>query len=150
MRSPARRVLSAALLLGLPFSLGAQASGDVVVRVQVVDSVNVAVSGADVSIFEGLTDVRARGVTDDHGRTTLIIKRDDSQRELIARKIGFARASMFFRPQRDTIGVRVVMHRPAQQLEAVKVTEREDAKRKSYHVDADEIAASTRPILDGM
>lgn len=146
-----RRVLAIAGLATLPAAAAAQARKDVVVvRVQVVDTLRAPVSGADVSIYEGLLDVRAAGVTDDAGRVTLTIKRDDGQRELITRKIGFARSSLFFHPSLDTLSYVVTMHRPLQRLEAVQVTEREDVKRKSYHLDADDIANAKRTILDGM
>lgn len=141
-------VVVAGLLI---FAIEARAQqADVVVRVRVIDSANAPVGGADVSIVQGLKDVRASGVTDAAGVHFLHILRDSGQRELVARKIGFARANMFFFPRRDTIVLTVTMHRVVQKLETVKVSEREDLKRKSYHVDADEIENATRPILDGL
>jgi hypothetical protein len=44
----------------------------------------------------------------------------------------------------------MVLHRATQQLPTVSVTAEQDLRRKHYHVDADEIAASTRPIIDGL
>ena len=40
------------------------------------------------------------------------------------------------------------MQHSVQQLEAVAVTEKQDVARKSYHIDADDIANSTRTIVD--
>jgi hypothetical protein len=152
MRRGLPPVLAAFLAAFLAVSLGAQVpqAPSVVVRARVVDSANVPIAGAEVSVLEGLKDVRATGLTDAAGRITLIIMRGEGQRELVARKIGLARSGTFFRPQRDTVSLQIAMHRVVQALEAVKVNAREDVKRKSYHVDADEIANSERLIIDGM
>lgn len=145
-----RRVVPALLLAVCAAAAGAQSGPLSTIKVRVVDSVNGPIAGAEVTVVEGLHDVIAAGTSDAAGRVTLQVKRADAQRELIARKIGLTRASMFFRPSRDSVGLLVYMHSPVRILETMQVTAREDVKRKSYHVDADDIAASNRPIFDGM
>jgi hypothetical protein len=129
---------------------GAQQAEDVVVRVRVVDSAKVPVALADLSVRLGLRDVQAQGTTDESGVRLLRVTRSTEQHELIVRRIGFLRASHFFAPSSDTTDLTITLSRQAQSLPTVKVNEREDPKRKSYHTDADEIANSSRLILDGM
>jgi hypothetical protein len=138
------------LLLAAPTALYAQAAPPVTIRLRVIDTASVPVAGADVAIMADLKEARATAVTDARGLATLTVPGGNAQREAVARKIGFARTSMFFVAHHDSIALTLVLRRPVQQLEAVKVTEREDVKRKSYHLDADDIANSKRPILDGM
>jgi hypothetical protein len=149
-----RRALAGAFVV-LPTVAFGQALPDVagrpaVIKVQLVDSANVAVQGAEISVVEGLKNVLGSGTTNARGRVDVSVGRGSTQLEVVARKIGLARASIYVRANRDTIPVLLTMHRPVQQLGAVEVTAREDVKRKSYHVDADEIAAFNRPLVDGM
>jgi hypothetical protein len=142
--------LAAITALAAPSWAAAQVHDSVVVKVQIVDSANVAISGVGITIMEDLHATVASGTTNDRGRVDIKIRRSLDQRELIARKIGLARGSSFFRANRDTIPVLMTMQRAAQQLAPVAINEREDVKRKSYHTDADEIAAFDRPLIDGM
>ena len=48
---------------------------------------------------------------------------------------------------RDTLTVLFSMNRIAQPLEAVRISAREDAARKSYYIDNEEIANSDRPLF---
>jgi hypothetical protein len=125
-------------------------AADVVIEVHVLDAHNVAVPGADVSIVRGLNDVVAHGTTDDAGRRRLAVPRSTDPVQVVVRKIGFTRADEFVVPSRDTIVARLVLHDAPQALPAVTVTAQEDLKRKRFHVDADDIAASKRPIVDAL
>jgi hypothetical protein len=125
-------------------------ASDIVVDVFVVDAHNVAVPGADVSIVRELNKVAAHGVTDDNGRRRLTISRSAQPFQIIARKIGFERGDQFLVPVHDTITARIVLHPAPQALPGVTVTAEENLKRLRYHVDADDIASSDRPILDAL
>jgi hypothetical protein len=149
MRLPLAR-LAVLAMVAAPSWAAAQGPDSVVVKVQIVDSANVAIAGVGVTIMEDLHAAIANGTTNNRGRVDVKIPRSPDQRELVARKIGLARGSSFFRANRDTIPVLMTMQRTAQQLAPVAINEREDVKRKSYHTDADEIAAFDRPLIDGM
>jgi hypothetical protein len=115
----------------------------------VVDTTGAGVTDVDVAVLRGLNTVAARGTTDETGQRTLAIPRD-GEYQIVVRRIGFQRADQFFHADRDSIALRMVLHRSTQQLPTVSVTAEQDLRRKHYHVDADEIAASTRPIIDGL
>lgn len=143
-------VVCAALGLLAPVA-AAQRSRDVVIRVRVVDTANAPVSAADVSVVKGLQDLLGAGVTDDRGVRSLTVPRRDGDYQVVVRKIGYQRTERFFAaPSGDTTTFQIVLSRTVQTLPTVKVTAAEDLKRKSYHADADDIATSTRPILDAM
>jgi hypothetical protein len=143
------RSLLAAFVLGSPLS--AQSTHPARVEVIVRDSAGGPLSGAEASIVQGVKDSRAGGTTDDRGRVALTISdvgsaHDDYQ--LVVRKIGFSRSERFFRFQRDTVVLDITLRRVPQELTPVVVTEQEDVKRKSYHIDAEAIANSDRVLID--
>ena len=128
----------------------AQATGTARVEIVVRDTSGSGVAGAEVAIIRGLKEARASGLTDERGRVALSMAgiaspRDDYQ--LVARKIGFLRAERFFRVTGDSLDFEIVLRRVAQ-LSPVVVTVEQDLKRKSYHVDADEIANTDRVMID--
>jgi hypothetical protein len=112
----------------------------------------VAVSGAQVTVIQGLRDVVAQGPTDAAGRRVLLLPPPaDTARgfELDVRKLGFERATRYVRPRLDdTVSLIIVLSRTAQTLDTMRVTEQEDVKRRNYHVGADEIASSSRFLGD--
>jgi hypothetical protein len=132
-------------------SLGAQASRQLVVRVRVVDSAGAPISGADVSILRGLQQILGNGATDDRGSRFFVVPREEGAYQATARRIGYTRTDRFFAaPKNDTISLQLEMRTTAQTLAPVAISAREDVKRKSYHIDADEIAATSRPIFDAL
>lgn len=135
------------IMAALPCALAAQ---ETVVRVRVVDSTGTPVANADVSALRGLNTVVAGGPTDSAGRRTFSISRDGGEYQVIARRIGFQRGEQFFSAARDTISVRLVLRATPRALPTVRVTAQEDIKRRAYHIDADQIADSKRPIMDGL
>jgi len=128
----------------------AAAAQETVVRVRVVDSTGTPVANADVSALRGLNTVVAGGPTDSAGRRTFNIPRDGSDYQVVARRIGFTRGEQFFAASRDTLTIRLVLRATPRALPAVQVTAQEDIKRRAYHLDADQIATSTRTIIDGL
>ena len=135
------------LMLALPCMAAAQ---ETVVRVRVVDTTGSPMVNADVAALRGLNTAVAGGSTDSAGRRTFNIPRDGGEYQVVARRIGFQRGEQFFTASRDTVSVRIVIRATPRALPAVQVTAQEDIKRRAYHLDADQIAGSTRPIIDGL
>ncbi len=107
-------------------------------------------AGADVAVVRGTSQTIAHGTTDASGRSTLALQRADEPQELRVRKIGFDRGFRFFSlGLADTLTLDLRLTRAVVSLAPVTVTAAEDLKRKSYHLDADDIENSSRPIIDG-
>ena len=149
----ARRVTCVRALALLATAAGTTASAQVVrppltVSVRVVDTSAVGVGGADVSIVQGLNDARANGVTDARGLVSLTIPEADGNYQIIARKIGFLRAADFFHARPGPLTFEIVMRRAVQSLAPVEVNAKENVTRKSYFIDADEIARHADELID--
>ena len=148
-------VLSFALLDALTAAhpLGAQATDarrtPTTVRVHVADSAGVPIADAEVTLLRGLREAVATARTSASGDHDFIVELDSSDYSVVARKIGFARGDRFFSAERGTVDARVTMKRIDGTLPAVTVTA-VDVKRKSYHIDADEIAEATTYISDAL
>src|SRR5581483_3291328 len=125
-----------------------QRRADVSIEIRVVDTANKPLAGADVSLIRGVNQVAANGVTDETGRRRLSVPRSTDALDVVVRKIGYTRADRFVIPSADGIVVTVALHEAPHALPTVNVTAAEDLKRKRYHIDADDIAASTRPIIN--
>jgi hypothetical protein len=129
--------------------VSARAQRDAIVRVRVVDSAGAPVANAEVSALRGLTTVVPGGPTDSLGRRSFTVPHG-SDYEVIARRIGYQRGAQFFSAVHDSVGIRIVLHAAAATLPVVSVTAQQDIKRRAYHLDADDIASSKRPIIDGL
>jgi hypothetical protein len=138
--------LSIAALIPLASARGQQG---VLVRVRVVDSAGAPVANAEVSALRGLTTIVSGGPTDSLGRRSFTVPHGAGY-EVVARRIGYERGQQFFSAIQDSVGVRIVLRTTPANLPAVSVTAQQDIKRRAYHLDADDIAASKRPILDGL
>ncbi len=119
-----------------------------VVSVHVIDSTGIAIEGADAAVLVGLSDSKAAGTTDPSGRASLTVTEPRGEYQLVVRKIGYNRSDQFFRGTSGRLSFDVVMHRNTQALAPVRVTAREDIKRKSYFIDADEIAKHADELID--
>ncbi len=119
-----------------------------VVSVHVIDSTGVAIEGADAAVLVGLSDSKAAGTTDPSGRASLTVMEPRGDYQLVVRKIGYNRSDQFFRGAPGRLSFDVVMHRNTQALAPVRVTAREDLKRKSYFIDAEEIAKHADELID--
>jgi hypothetical protein len=119
-----------------------------IVNVHVVDSTGTAIEGADAAVLVGLSDLKATGSTDPSGRVSLSVPEPTGDYQLVVRKIGYNRSDQFFPGKRGRLTFDVVMRRTAQSLAPVRVTAREDLKRKSYFIDADEIAKHADELID--
>jgi hypothetical protein len=148
------RAMRALRFIIIVFSLGrlaaAQAPRRLEIRVRVTDTAGTPIPDASVSVMRG-SSALASGPTDELGRRSLSIERSDGDLEIVVRKIGFERNGRFVRPTAsDTLALPFMLRRTVQTLETVSVKASEDVKRKAYHLDADDIANSTRPLFDGM
>lgn len=131
---------------------GAQSTSRAVVRVSARDSSGVPVQKAELTLVRGLRDVVARGTTDDEGQGTLIVPdvKDSTDYEVVMRRIGYPRTDRFFSiGPRDTAKVELIVAHPTPTLAAVKVTAEADVRRKSYYLDADDIANSDWHFVTG-
>jgi len=142
-------VCATTLLVSVGRVAGAQAATQTVVRTFVVDSAGAAVTHAELTVLRGLAGVVAGATTDRFGRATLRFQGEAGDYDLVVRKIGYARSDRFFSVDaRDTLSLSVVVPPPiAPVLDPVKVTARADLKTRVYSIDADAIAASTRPLF---
>jgi hypothetical protein len=119
------------------------------VIVHVRDTTRAPVPGAEIAVMRGLNDARAVATTDERGRAVLsIAAAGDADYGLIVRKIGFVRADRFFHAKTDSIAFDIVLQPVVRELETVVVTAEQDIRRKSYHIDADEIEKSSAVLLD--
>ena len=132
----------------VPWCLAAQSPVRVVV--QVFDTTRTPVGGAQVVVMRGLNDARAIASTDERGRAVLSVPRvaGDADYGLVVRKIGFVRTDRFFQASRDSVAFDLVLQPVVRALEAVVVTAERDVRRKSYHIDADEIERSSAVLFD--
>ena len=119
------------------------------IRVQVADSLGVPLADAEVTILRGLKQVVSTARTDGMGEHSFIVDLDSSDYSVVARKIGYARGDRFFAAEKATQTARVTMKRLEGTLPTVNVTA-VDLKRKSYHIDADEIAGALVNVNDGL
>jgi hypothetical protein len=119
-----------------------------VVSVHVIDSTGIGIESADVGVLIGLSESKATGTTDPSGHASLTVAEPRGDYQLVVRKIGYNRSDQFFRGTSGRLSFDVVMHRNTQALAPVRVTAREDLKRKSYFIDADEIAKHADELID--
>jgi carboxypeptidase family protein len=147
---PAGRFVAFALCCSaLSRPLVGQAPQGVTVVVRVSDSTNAPVADADVSVVRGVANVVAHTTTNAAGRARLSVPPGEANLQLVARKIGYQPLYRFFTsPRADSTTLAVTLSRTVAVLAPVNVTANEDLKRKSYHLDADDIANSNRAMID--
>ncbi len=126
----------------------APAGPPLVISVHVIDSGRVAIEGADVAVLVGLSQSKASGATDQSGHVSLTVTHPEGDYQLVVRKIGYNRSDEFFHGKPGRLAFEVIMQRTPQSLAAVRVTAQEDLKRKSYFIDADEIAQHSDILYD--
>src|SRR5262249_49627877 len=126
-----------------------QAPTSVVVTVRIVDSANAPVADADVSVVRGIANVVAHTATNAAGNARLTVPGGEANLQLVARKIGYQPLYRFFTsPKADSTAMSLTLSRTIATLATVTVNAQEDLKRKSYHIDAEELENSDRTILD--
>jgi hypothetical protein len=154
MKSQIRALILATLVAGPAAALGAQAKATDVrrdpalVRVQVMDSTGTPIEGAEVSLMRGLRTVLATARTNQAGEHEFLVDRDSTDYSVVARKVGYARGDRFIAVEKAAMDARVIM-RQLPSLPAVTVTA-VNLKRKSYHLDADDIASSETHVNDAL
>jgi hypothetical protein len=142
-----RRILL--VLAACPLLATAQ-SPSVSIAIRVVDSANAPVPDADVSVVQSVSATLAHAVTASNGRTRLTVPRVTGELQLAVRRIGFQRAYRFFTlTAADSVSLTLSLQRTIVSLAPVTISAQEDLRRKSYHLDADDIENSTRAMIDG-
>lgn len=120
------------------------------VRVHVVDTADAPVASAEVSAVHGLNAVLVRATTDSRGSARVVVARDGDELQIAVRRLGFRRGAQFIHPDTDSLVITIRLERTAIELAPVHVTAQEDIKRKHFHISAEEIEASSRPIVSGL
>lgn len=145
-----RRCLILVGLLACAPVLGAQAPATppIGIEIHVRDSAGVALAGVDVAVVHGLSDNLAAAQTDTRGVARLrFVPTGVGVDELVIRKVGYLRVDRYLGTPRDSLTLDITLQRAPATLDPVVVTAEQDVKRKSYHIDADEIAKSDRQIV---
>lgn len=137
-----------ALVGTAPGRSDAQETRAFTIGVDVRDTANAPIAGASVAVVRGLSEILAAAATDDSGRVSLHAVTSSGDLQVVVRKIGFERSDRFFRAGSESISFSIIMRPTVQQLETVRVTAEQSLKRRSYHIDADEIAAHSDQLLD--
>ena len=137
----------AAFVVAGATAIRAQTAPSVLV-VRVTGSEATPISGVDISVMRDMRTVVAQSNTDGAGRHAFKLEHQDGSLEIVARKIGFVRGDRFFTLGRDTTLISIVLQRAVQSLETVRVSAQEEAKHKSYFVDA-YVIANSDPVEDG-
>src|SRR4029078_2014629 len=135
----------ALLFAAVPGTVRSQSATRAVVRVSARDSSGVPMQRGELTVVHGLRDIVARGTTDDEGQGTLIVPdvKDSTDYQVVMRRIGYPRTDRFFSVgPRDTAKIELIVGHPTPPLAPVKVTAEADVLRKSYYLDADDIANS--------
>jgi hypothetical protein len=120
------------------------------VRVHVSDSLGVPVGDAEVTLMRGLKEVIATARTNAGGDHEFIVDLDSTDYSIVARKVGYKRGDRFIAVERGMVSAPVVMKQIQGGLPSVTVTAAADLRRKSYHIDADDIAASKTVVNDAL
>jgi hypothetical protein len=126
----------------------AQDTARTLVRIRLSDSTGLRIADAQMAIIRGLHDTVATGLASAAGEWSARVPRSTAPYQLVARKIGFNRLQRFFMATGDSIILPIRVGRIVQSLAPVVVSEKEDAKRKSYFIDSDDIVNSPRPLND--
>ena len=99
-------------------------------------------------MIQGINTVRASGTTDAAGRVSLSIPDASGDYQISVRKIGYTRGDHFFHAASAPSSVDVVMRQPVRIAQRVQVTEQGNVKKRSYFIDADEIAQHADILFD--
>jgi hypothetical protein len=127
-----------------------QAPASVTIAIRVVDSANAPVAGADLSVVRDVSASLAHGTTNTAGHARLSMLRSAGDLQLAVRKIGYQRSYRFFTlPAADSMVLEIRLLRSVVSLAPVTISAKEDLRRKSYHLDADDIENSSRAMIDG-
>ena len=156
LRSVARVVTASAIAADVALAgatiAGAQSPARATIHVTAHDSSGAPVTGAELTVIQGLNDVLAHGTTDSVGQARIVVPglKEKSDLEVVMRKIGYVRGDQFFTTNpRDLVDLTITVPNPKSTLATVKVTAKVDPKWKSYHLSADDIANSNLPLTDG-
>jgi hypothetical protein len=120
------------------------------VRVHVSDSLGAPIADAEVALMRGLKEVIATARTNAGGDHEFVVDLDSTDYSIVARKVGYRRGDRFIAVERNLVIAPVVMKQIQGSLPSVTVTAAADLRRKSYHIDADDIASSKTYVDDAL
>lgn len=147
-----RTVFAAAVLAVLATSVGAQATDartpPSLVRVTVADFKGIGVADAEVTLMLGLKTVVAKARTNAEGAHAFVINLDSTDYSVVVRKNGYARGDRFFAALSTTLDVAVTLNRA--ESESAEETDAKQRRQRSYHIAADEIAATDAPLASAV
>jgi hypothetical protein len=142
--------IAVAAALAAPPASAQQAGVGFAVRVTVTDSAGKSIELAEVLVRSGRRVV-ATARTSSTGSATIAFAADSATAEVVVRKLGFRPANRFVRlVPGDTATIAMVLGSTVQTLGEVQVTARESTRRRSYFLDSETIANSTRPIRSAL
>lgn len=131
----------------------AQTPGRATIRATIVDSTGAPISGAQFVLIRALRQPVRVARSDSAGRLAFAVELDDTIYTVLVRKIGFADlAGPLAVAAGDTADLRITLLRNAgaAMLDTVRVHASRHVLSSDYHLSAADIAASTRPLLDGL
>jgi hypothetical protein len=150
MRHSNLLVCAIGLAVVLTPRLSAAQSRTITIRVLATDSTGAPIADADVSLVRGLNAVLAHGTTNVTGKRQLVLSRAEGDYQVVVRKVGYTRSDLFFTvAARDTLSFDVRVARALAVLDTVTVNAESAIRLREYHINADQIANSSRAVADG-
>jgi hypothetical protein len=139
--------------VGSTAALGAQTPGGATIRATIVDSTGAPIAGAQFVLIRALREPVQVTRSDTAGRLAFTIEPQDSVYTVLVRKIGFADlAGPLTLTRGDTAQLRITLLRnmSVAVLDTVRVREARRVLSTDLYLSAADIAASMRPLLDGL
>jgi hypothetical protein len=128
----------------------AQTPTTVHLRVLVNDSSGKRVAAADVAVLHGLRDVVGHATTDASGNASINVSTTGDNYNVVVRKIGYNRADNFVHLGIDSVArLEITLMHAVAALPTVAVTAEQSRKMRDYHLTADDLENSGRPVIDG-
>ena len=142
--------IAIAMLTAAPPASAQQAGAGFAVRVTVTDSTGTSIERAEVLVRAGRRVV-ATARTSSTGSATIGFATGSATAEVVVRKLGYRPANRFLRfSLGDTVNLDMTLTVSAQTLGTVQVSARESLRRRSYFLDSETIANSTRRIRSAL
>jgi carboxypeptidase family protein len=144
-----------ALLAGAPLMsvVGAQTPARATIRATIVDTAGAPIVGAQFVLIRARSEAVQIARSDAAGRLAFAIEPHDTIYTVLVRKIGFTDlAGPLTLTAGDTAQLRITLLRnmSVAMLDTVRVEESRRVLSTDLHLSASDIAASTRPLLDGL
>lgn len=150
---PHRARLASALALACTICIAcaatrAAAQDRTMIHVRLADSSGAPVAGAEVTVLRGFNAAVGHAASDSAGDATIGFAGGKGEYQIEARKIGYTHGDRVVALDRavDTATYAVSMQPIPHALDSVRVSAARTPREKDLSIDADEIAASPRPL----